>query len=378
MISQSSSGEVNLRSLPQYYFVEIIGTEAEKNVKIEEIVTEVLSERNLAFEINIIDQKEEILALKLDKTPTLMINHQLVYDDGIPSKVELNEIIDRLIQLGEFKLHKILVPVDFSDTSEHALRCTIEWAEIWKADVEVIHIIPPYVDPMNAESALIMAEQQGMLVSQSEDNVNQLIARNKSSKINIKSAGILIGDPANLICEYAEEGNFNMIIIGTSGKHGFIDKLFGSVSSNVSIQSKVPVLLIPPQVKSILFHKILYSSDYSSASVPNIFYAIRFANFFGSSLDFIHVSGHDAIDAAMKELRFKRLLEEIHPEIKYKFDVLNGDNIAQELYDYASKQKVDLLITVHKSRDFWHRLTEKSLNKKLAQDALIPVLVLQQ
>jgi nucleotide-binding universal stress UspA family protein len=53
----------------------------------------------------------------------------------------------------------------------------------------------------------------------------------------------IVGNPAEEIVRRAEEGNFQMIALGTRGHTALANLVMGSVSTGVVARSKVPVLL---------------------------------------------------------------------------------------------------------------------------------------
>lgn len=377
MAEESTLGESQLKKLPLKLQLRIIGDDAEKTTKIEENITEILIARGIPFDLELVNKPEMIQQVKPLTKPALWINQKEIDSSHLYDKVKLNEHIDEFIQGGEFKLRKIIIPTDFSTQSENACRCALQWAKKWNATFEMVYVIPPYVDGMNPESAMVMAEQQNILLNSAEKSMNEWTNRLQSETGQVVHSHIMIGEVAYSICEYAYNSQADMIVMGATGQHGLLDKLFGSVSSSVAKNSKVPVLFIPHQISSIQFKHILYSSDYSSASLSNIFYVLRMAHGEAGKVDFIHVSENKPIDAAMKELRFKRLLEELHPQISYKFEIIQNDHIADSLYQYAYNHEIDVLVTVHKNRDLWGRLMEKSLSGKLVFEAKFPILVLQ-
>ncbi|HMW39873.1 MAG: universal stress protein [Saprospiraceae bacterium] len=365
-----------LRRQDILFKIKIAGVDPDKNIRFEESLTQLLTARNIPFEIEVVDELNGILDLHVRKTPVVMINDQVAFEEILPDAKKLNEIIDHFLQIGTFRLKKIVVPIDFSENAEHALKLALRWTEKWDSEVKLVHVIPPYVDGMNPESALVMAEQQNILMQGAEKSMQEFIARAGQNASRIKSV-VLLGDPGLTICREAEEADADMIMMGATGIHGLLDKLFGSVSSVVATHSKVPVLLIPGRTEEISLRKIVYASDYSSASLANIFYIMRLAHQYDGRVDFIHVSHRSPEEESIKEIKLKQLLEEIHPSARYRFDIIDRHEVADALYDYAAQQQADLVVTVHKSRDFWQRIVERSLSGKLAFEAKMPVLVLQ-
>ncbi len=60
---------------------------------------------------------------------------------------------------------------------------------------------------------------------------------------------ILAGDPGPMICQYAKEKSFEMIIIAASGFSEFQDWFMGSVTNYVLYRCRCPVVLVKPYNK---------------------------------------------------------------------------------------------------------------------------------
>jgi len=57
---------------------------------------------------------------------------------------------------------------------------------------------------------------------------------------------VLLGDPAEQIVAYANDGHFDLIAMATHGRSGLSRLFAGSVASRVVEQASVPVLLVGP------------------------------------------------------------------------------------------------------------------------------------
>ena len=53
-----------------------------------------------------------------------------------------------------------------------------------------------------------------------------------------------VGNPAQEIVELAERGQFDLIVMGTHGRGGFMHALLGSVAEKVVRRAKCPVLTV--------------------------------------------------------------------------------------------------------------------------------------
>jgi nucleotide-binding universal stress UspA family protein len=140
-------------------------------------------------------------------------------------------------------IKSILVPIDFSETSQRALDYAIDLATTFGATVTLVHAfeIPIYgfpdgilVAPADAAARLAQAAQAGLTAA--------LEAR---SDRGVKLDAVLRdGRPWDEINAVAEERNIDLIVVGTHGRHGLARALLGSVAEKVIRTALRPVLLI--------------------------------------------------------------------------------------------------------------------------------------
>ncbi len=143
-----------------------------------------------------------------------------------------------------FKL--ILCPVDFSDTSAHALETAIELATQLDAKIHLVHVYqyPAFSMPEADLATPIDLSLQDDYVERLKQQLEDL--RNKYSDSSISVGSTLTeGVPYVEIVETAKEINADLIIIGTHGRTGLSHMLLGSVAERVVRSSLVPVLSVP-------------------------------------------------------------------------------------------------------------------------------------
>lgn len=150
---------------------------------------------------------------------------------------------------------KILVPVDGSRPAHDACKKALELAKIHNSDVEIIHIISfseeyvPYTTVSGAEETLSPPEWISEYIDKvHEHNAKMLAETLKNAKrmapnLNI-ATNLLHGQPGKQIVTRAEEGGFDLIVIGSRGLSGIKELVLGSVSHRVVDDSTIPVLVI--------------------------------------------------------------------------------------------------------------------------------------
>jgi nucleotide-binding universal stress UspA family protein len=137
----------------------------------------------------------------------------------------------------------ILCPLDFSDTSEIALRYSIQLAQRFGARVTALHVyqlmslIYPedvLVDPMGTDAQLRKA---------TEERLTKTIAQLDADGVPIATA-LREGLPYVEILDAVATLGADLIVMGTHGRSGIRRALVGSVTERVVRSATVPVLSV--------------------------------------------------------------------------------------------------------------------------------------
>ncbi len=142
---------------------------------------------------------------------------------------------------------KILVALDGSKASNNALSFALKLADNLSANVELLTVVPPvflpsysiYVlksDAISECAKNLEISFRGVLSKAQEE------ARRSHPKTNVTTR-FEKGEPSEKIVEVANQGGFELIIIGSRGLGGRVSAL-GSVSSRVVDKSNCPVLIV--------------------------------------------------------------------------------------------------------------------------------------
>jgi nucleotide-binding universal stress UspA family protein len=133
----------------------------------------------------------------------------------------------------------ILVPVDFSETSDHALTYALTLAREFGARVHVIHVIP---DP-HSQAWSISATGLGSLMDNWETD-----AQRRLDGLDLGDFGgnrlTKAGLPHTEIIRCANSQHVDLIVIGTNGRGGLEHMLLGSVAEKVLRTASCPVVTV--------------------------------------------------------------------------------------------------------------------------------------
>lgn len=139
-------------------------------------------------------------------------------------------------------MKRLLVPVDGSQGAGRALAHAIARAKETKAEVHVLHVVPP----MSYDELRIYAERDDIATIRRQANQRLL----GDALAELKAAGIphvghlLDGDAAQTIAQFADSQAMDEIVIGSRGMGALSGMMLGSVSSRVAHLARMPVTLV--------------------------------------------------------------------------------------------------------------------------------------
>ena len=144
---------------------------------------------------------------------------------------------------------KILVAVDGSDTSRHALKQAIELAKGLSATLRIVHVVDMSWLPIGPEiaidTAVMSAARRGVgenIISAARDTAQQAGVEAEVALIETETP---IQHVAEAIAREASRWGAGLVVLGTHGRRGFQRLLLGSVAEQMARLSPGPVLLIP-------------------------------------------------------------------------------------------------------------------------------------
>jgi nucleotide-binding universal stress UspA family protein len=144
-------------------------------------------------------------------------------------------------------IEKILVAIDGSDHSDHALDFALDLALKYSAKLLLLTVVPPVFLPI-ASLSVIKSQAVADASAELEKSFSKALsdaegkAKKRLTKLSVFTK-LEHGNPDEVIVETAKLGSFDMVVIGSRGL-GRRDYALGSVSSKVADNATCPVLIV--------------------------------------------------------------------------------------------------------------------------------------
>ncbi len=150
-------------------------------------------------------------------------------------------------------MNKILLAVDGSEKSKHAVEETVELVNNISAEITLLTVVADINQVIDiAEASTHAAIHRGLKERKAqEENLEKQGQRLLEEAGEILTAAGLNyetklgkGDPAEVICRIAEEEGFDLIILADKGLGGVKRFFLGSISDKVVRHAKTSVLVV--------------------------------------------------------------------------------------------------------------------------------------
>ncbi|MFA7472396.1 MAG: universal stress protein [Spirosomataceae bacterium] len=268
----------------------------------------------------------------------------------------------------------ILVPIDFSTNAQYAVNSAKLLARKTKAKIYLLHAYIPYLPteihvPVNAE---IYADVEQSLKESFQRTLDEIRAE------GIEAEAIWAEGPVlKAVVEQAEALGVDLVVIGRTGKGGFLDKLFGSVATDIVRNLEAaPVLTIPPEAELTRVDKIVYATRLEHDEEDAVRKVAAIAKALGAQLKFLKLESLIQLDIQPDD----QFIEPLKAEFGFtdddfiKVDIGRG-KLVSEIERQALEMGADIVVVSKKEKGFIEELlVDPSISKKLLLNTNIPLM----
>ncbi len=286
-------------------------------------------------------------------------------------------------------INHILVPVDFSDYSLNACYFALHLSSRLGADIKLFHaFFNPMIDAMAFPDAYTYQSNMTEIFMELEQNAEKemklftkkikryaTLKELKEVKINTE---VISGQPGFEIENTINSYHPDIIIIGTKGQGKQSSDILGSVAAKVIDSSGIPVLLVTKDARIDEDEKIkvLYATNFDDSDYLAIQSLITILSGFSIMINCVHFHGNtDKSNDKEKMNEMKKYFSEKYKEISLECSIIGSEDIVSGLKNFVQSNDIDLIALTHKKRNFFYRLFNPSLAKKLLFNTSKPVFV---
>lgn len=246
-----------------------------------------------------------------------------------------------------FKSSKILIPVDFSETSLLAIKHGAFIAQLTKGDVFLLHVVNAQYMAQNLFVPMVNFNAANDLESKAGEKIAQL-AQEVTKDYGVKTESIIkTGNPSAEVVSVAKEIEASLVVMGTHGYSPLEELVIGSVALKVITKAPCPTMAMSSEADHKGYNKILLPIDTSAHTRQKVNYTLELAKKFSASVHGVALLGIGEDDEKPAIELILHQIEKLAKEkgVAFHHDVLSDlKNRATATVNYVEKIGADLIV----------------------------------
>ena len=193
-------------------------------------------------------------------------------------------------------MKKILVPTDFSDQAESALKVAAQLAKTYNAEIYLLHML-------ELPAQLIDPTLDGNPNSLPEAIYFMKLARKRFSDVLSSDYldGLTVYETVQFneafegIMTFSNENDVDLVVMGSHGASGFKEIFIGSNTEKVVRNSDIPVLVVKNELEVSKVKSMVYATDLMPKNRDSFLEAVNFAKKMNAGLIGIGTHGRKGL-----------------------------------------------------------------------------------
>jgi nucleotide-binding universal stress UspA family protein len=268
-------------------------------------------------------------------------------------------------------MKKIVVPIDFSEQSEYALKVAASLAKKHDAEILALHMLE-LNQAMVTSSEGFHPEQTVFLIKFAEKRFNKFLNKPylKGIKITPVVKHFKVFSEVN---DVAKKNDADMIVMGSHGTDGLKEIFVGSNAERVVRNADIPVLVIKKEHTDFKVDRFLFACGFKEESLIAFHKAKEFANLLSAKLSLVYINtpGDDFLSTKDADERITQFLKKAG--VSLDVEIYNDYNIEKGILNYGEQIGTDIIgIPTHGRKGLSHFFMG-SIGEDIANHSNVPV-----
>lgn len=270
-------------------------------------------------------------------------------------------------------MKKILIPTDFSEHAEYALKVAAQIAKKHNGEIILLHMLELPNQTGDAVSS-------GHALPEIMFFKNAALAKLESLMDSDFLEGLKVSEIVQFelafdgILKLIKKNDIDLIVMGSHGASGFKDMFIGSNAEKVVRHSEVPVLIIKKEIPDFTINKFVFASDFSDEVKVPFAKVVEVANKFEAELNLVMINTPNSFKSTL-------VAQEIMDKFVSQFNIkkvsthiFNDANVEKGILNFSNYINADLIGMCTHGRKGLSHFFNGSISEDLVNHAVKPVL----
>ncbi|HLA57242.1 MAG TPA: universal stress protein [Puia sp.] len=276
----------------------------------------------------------------------------------------------------------ILIPVDFTNTSDNAS----EYALAWSRNFEYDHIILLKSFYSSFYENILLTTEYVNVSQEHRENEMEMLRQRRQVFLDLSDPGVKVSIAVSekpllrSIIDILESEKAELIVLGSDHLSHFNNSFISSQVIEIAKASPVKVLIVPSICTFQSIQKVLVPIDLQAIGLLEKLarLEIKSTRLFDKELIILNVDPKEKY--TLRDKAFEQNENSLHGYLKnfrHEIHYSNNKSILTGVMDFLNEHPADLIVALSGRHSFLYSLTHKSISEAIYQGTSKPVLILK-
>ncbi len=270
-------------------------------------------------------------------------------------------------------MKKILVPTDFSNEAENAVKVAAQLAKKHNFEIVLLHMLDLPIQQLNTGSAPADLPEAMYFMKLAHKQFESVLKKDYLQGITVTES-VDFHDITKGILETCEREHIDLIIMGSHGAEGLKELFIGSNAEKVVRHSNTPVLVIKNNHEHFDIKEFVFASDFKNDNKETYAQAVKLAKLFDAKIHLLYVNTpSNFVTTATSKVRIFDFIEG-QDHNNYTINIYNDETVEKGILNFSKIINADLIgISTHGRQGIAH-FFNGSISEDLVNHANRPVI----
>lgn len=270
-------------------------------------------------------------------------------------------------------MKRILVPTDFSEHAEDALKAAAQIAKKNDSEIIILHMLELPSQMSDAVLGGASIPETMLFVQKANETLDEVSSRSYLDGIPVTEI-VKMDKPIHGITQISKDYDVDLVVMGSHGHSAIEELLIGSNTEKVVRNSEIPVLVIKKNASGFNTSNIVFASDFSNEAKKAFEKLLTFTKPFDSKIHLVTICTPNSfkpthvIETAMQEFISEFNLTH------YSTHIYNDTNIEKGIINFSNSVNADIIGMCTHGRTGFAHFFNGSISEGLVNHAVRPVI----
>jgi len=270
-------------------------------------------------------------------------------------------------------MKRILVPTDFSEHAENALKAAVLIAKKTKCELFILHLleVPNQINDTITGGSSIPEEM--LFIKKANEKLQKITEQPYLAGISV-NVSVQYERTFSGILAFNKKNKIDLIVMGSHGTSGIEELLLGSNTEKVVRLSEIPVLVIKKDVRDLKFKNMVFASDFSPETKKPFVKMRDFAAIFDANLFLVFICTPNSFKTTLDAEKIMSKFIKNYEIKNYSLHIFNDTNVENGIVNFSKTIDADLIgLCTHGRTGLAHFFTG-SISEDLVNHVTKPII----